>query len=227
MEPERQWGPFLTWRLHCNVTAEVKGYTSASSPGRRVAADCVPCHPPSPPGSRAVTVNGRWRRRPDVTPAAALTQVLRRTPGFSATQHHLSPSAVSRVPDRRVGIGALCRILLQSCSMTVLRGLRRTKELPHEGTKPFQLVHLKTKQLSLFGSPSQIAHMSLIWTVGVCFFHFSLIYQNILEVKLYRNLQEKKKIFFFSRILQGIGWRGSIIYHRNYYDYRIFFIKGV
>lgn len=114
----------VTARAPSYLTPPLKGDSGGQrwyvcfSLGCKDAADSMTCHATIPLGGTVVTVSGRRRWCPDVTPAEALTQVLGWPLAFSTSQHHPSPSAVSRVPDRRVGslllFGSLSPILLQS-----------------------------------------------------------------------------------------------------------------
>lgn len=124
--------------------------------GCKGAADSMPCHPQSPLGGTAVTVSGRRRWCPDVTPAGALTQVLGRPLASPRVSTSCQPSAVSRAPDRRGGslwlYGSLSRILLRRYNAAVWTADNRrasSRRCWSSDPKPFQIVTAQNKAGSL------------------------------------------------------------------------------
>lgn len=127
-------------------------------------------HAPSPTipmGGTAVTVSGRRRRCPDVTPAGALTQVLGwplASPRVSTARHNLLSAECLTGELARCGsmdpwAESYCRVKKLPC------GLQITKEHPHEGVgssdpKPFQLVTPWNKAVSLCSPSSQAEHVN-------------------------------------------------------------------
>lgn len=148
--------------------------------GCKDAADSMPCHATIPLGGTAVTVSGRRRWCPDVTPAGALTQVLGWPLAFSTSQHHPSPSAVSRVPDRRVGsllqFGSLSPILLQSYNAVMWTADNKQHlwrwRCWSSDPQPFQLLHPLEQSNS-------VCLQYLLWTVSIIIY-FSLQFDKVL-----------------------------------------------